>query len=611
MNLFRNYSIKNKIIGIVLLITFSTIGIGFSIVIYKDVQYSKADLINNMVLNARLISDYSIGAIIFDDQKGVGELISRLQAIPNIMNGYIYDQEGKLYAAYDRDLNDRPAMDSFSQSPNYFEDEYFYLTQPMNYQNEYYGAIYLRASTKQLDQEIRYHLITLLVLMSVLMAFAYFLAWKLQRIISAPLLELAAVTEKISLEEDYSLQVIYEGRDEIGLLFNGFNNMLKQIHQREQERDRAAEALRKGEAKLRIIIEASPNAILVTDLSGKIIECNPAGLEMFGINARQQFIGQNGLKLIVPEEHLAARENLKKVRKQQFQKNIQYHLVKQDGTIFPAEVSASLIQDPDSASEAFVILVKDITEQKQTEAKIKQLNEDLENRVIERTKELETANNELKEFAYIVSHDLKAPLRGISQLSQWLAQDYGTHFDTQGKDMLNMLIGRAKRMSNLIDGILQYSRVGRSKVDLIPVDLTKLVREVIDLLDPPASIQVDIVTDLPVVIGDYVRLEQVFQNLIGNAIKFMDKTDGLIQIGGVDADQFWKFWVKDNGPGIDEKYHDRIFQIFQSLVPRDELESTGIGLTLVKKIVTLYGGKVWLESEIGAGTTFYFTLLKG
>jgi PAS domain S-box-containing protein len=444
--------------------------------------------------------------------------------------------------------------------------------------------------------------------MSVLMGISYFLAWKLQSIISSPLLELAAVTEKISREDDYSLQVVYEGKDEIGLLFNGFNNMLKQIHQRRLERDQAEQALRKGKAKLQTIIESSPYAILVTDLNGEVLECNQESLEMFGFFDRAEFIGQKSMDFIAAEDRLLVKENLKKIRHDLVQKNFRYHLVKPDGTIFPAEVSASRLQNPDNESEAFVILIKDITEQKQAEAKIAQLNEELERRVIERTMELETANNELKEFAYIVSHDLKAPLRGISQLSQWLIHDYASHFDASGKEMLNLLIGRAKRMSNLIDGILQYSRVGRSKVNYVTVDLKKLVQEVIDLLTPPAHIRIEIVTDLPVVMGDNVRLEQVFQNLIGNAIKFMDKAEGLIHIGCEEADQFWKFWIKDNGPGIDLKYHERIFQIFQSLMPRDELESTGIGLTLVKKIITLYGGKVWLESEIGAGTTFYFTL---
>ncbi|MCI0493807.1 ATP-binding protein, partial [candidate division KSB1 bacterium] len=573
-------------------------------------QYFKNDLINNTMLNARLISEYCISPIIFEDQKGVTEILSRLQAISYITNGYIFDNKGNQYA-FEGDSTAQPAPDFSARSTHYFKGEYFYLSQPIVYQNEDCGTIYLQASTKELNQKIWYNLWTMLLLMSVLMGFAYFLAAKLQKIISAPLLELAAVTEKISREEDYSLQVVYEGKDEIRQLFDGFNNMLKQIHQRKLERDLAEEALRKEEAELRTIIEASPNAILVTDLKGAIIECNQAGLEMFGVSERQRIIGQNGLDLIVPEEHSFARENLLKVRQKILTRNIQYHLIKQDGTIFPAEVSGNLIQDPDSSSEAFVILIKDITEQIQAEAKIKQLNEELERRVAERTAELESANNELKEFAYIVSHDLKAPLRGLSQLSQWLAQDYGTHFDAQGKEMLKMLIGRAKRMSNLIDGILQYSRVGRSKVDFVPVELNKLVREVNDLLDPPAHIQIEIVTDLPTVSGDYVRLEQVFQNLIGNAIKYMDKEHGLISIGCNDTEQFWKFWIKDNGPGIDQKYHERIFQIFQSLLPRDELESTGIGLTLVKKIVTLYGGKIWLESEIGAGTTFYFTLPKG
>ncbi len=608
MNLFRHYSIKNKIIGIVLLITLSTLGIGFTIAIYKDVQYFKADLINNMNLTARLISEYCIGPLIFDDKKNVVELLSRLQAIPYIMNGYIYDEVGNLYAAYDRNLHDRPVLESSSSPTIFFRDRYLYVTQPIIYQDVNYGTIFLRASTRQLDQKNFYNLLTMLLLMSVLMGISYFLAWKFQSIISSPLLELAAVTEKISREDDYSLQVVYEGKDEIGLLVDGFNNMLKQIHQRKLERDQAEQALRKGKAKLRTIIESSPNAILVPDLSGRIVECNQASIELFGLFDREGLIGQNGIGLIIPEERLLARENLIKVRQQLSQKNIQYHLIKPDGTIFPAEVSASLIQDPDNASEAFVILVKDITAQKQAEAKITQLNAELERRVIERTMELETANNELKEFAYIVSHDLKAPLRGISQLAQWLIQDYASHFDAPGKEMLNLLIGRAKRMSNLIDGILQYSRVGRSKVNYVTVDLKKLVQEVIDLLTPPAHIRIEIVTDLPVVMGDNVRLEQVFQNLIGNAIKFMDKADGLIHVGCDEADQFWKFWIKDNGPGIELKYHERIFQIFQSLVPRDELESTGIGLTLVKKIITLYGGKVWLESEIDAGTTFYFTL---
>ncbi len=242
----------------------------------------------------------------------------------------------------------------------------------------------------------------------------------------------------------------------------------------------------------------------------------------------------------------------------------------------------------------------------------------LEQRVEERTTALERANarlsevnEELEEFAYIVSHDLKAPLRAITQLTYWLSADYADVLDEAGQQKLRLLAGRAKRMHNLIEGILQYSRVGRTQERQRPVNLDKLVREIIENLGPPSHITLTVEGKLPTVIGDPTRLEQVFQNLVGNAIKFMDKPEGRIVIRGEDRGEFWQFSVSDNGPGIEEKHFERIFKIFQTLTPRDGgadgTGSTGIGLSLVKKIVERQGGRVWLESTPGEGSTFYFT----
>jgi len=224
--------------------------------------------------------------------------------------------------------------------------------------------------------------------------------------------------------------------------------------------------------------------------------------------------------------------------------------------------------------------------------------------------EYAAANKELKEFAYIVSHDLKAPLRAISQLTHWISEDYSEAFDTDGKERMDLIIKRVKRMDGLIDGILRYSRVGRIREKEECLDLNLLVNEVINNIAPPDNVWITFENKLPVVFRDSARMEQVFQNLIGNAIKFMDKREGIIRVGCVDEGAYWKFSVSDNGPGIDKRYHDKIFRIFQTLVPRDEHESTGIGLTLVKKIIKLYGGYVWVESEAGRGTTFFFTLPK-
>lgn len=224
--------------------------------------------------------------------------------------------------------------------------------------------------------------------------------------------------------------------------------------------------------------------------------------------------------------------------------------------------------------------------------------------------ELERANKELSDFAYIVSHDLKAPLRGIKTLASWMSTDYAEKFDDTGREQMGLLLNRVDRMHNLIDGILQYSRVGRVKEEKVKVDLSELVPDIIDMLAPPENITVTVEDELPVIEFERTRIAQVFQNLLSNAVKYMDKPQGMIRIGCVTEDGFWKFTVVDNGPGIEAKYFEKIFRMFQTLSPRDEFESTGVGLTLVKKIVETYGGNIWVESKPGEGSTFSFTLPK-
>jgi signal transduction histidine kinase len=236
--------------------------------------------------------------------------------------------------------------------------------------------------------------------------------------------------------------------------------------------------------------------------------------------------------------------------------------------------------------------------------------EKAEHKQAELVKELESVNQELKDFAYIASHDLKAPLRAIKTLADWISTDYADKIDQDGQEQLKLLRQRVDRMHNLIDGILQYSRVGRVRERLVEVELNKLLPEIIDILAPPANIKITVETELPTVKCEETRITQVFQNLLSNAVKYMDKPEGLIKVGCSEEGEFWKFSVADNGPGIEKKHWERIFKIFQTLVPRDEFESTGIGLTVVKKIVEIYDGKIWLDSEVGKGTTFFFTFPK-
>lgn len=232
-----------------------------------------------------------------------------------------------------------------------------------------------------------------------------------------------------------------------------------------------------------------------------------------------------------------------------------------------------------------------------------------EQKQVELLKQLENVNKELKDFAYIVSHDLKAPLRGIKTLAGWMLSDYADKLDEDGREQLKLLSSRVDRMQGLIDGILQYSRIGRlEEEERVEVDLNRLITDIIDMLAPPENITITVENELPIIECEQTRITQVFQNLISNAIKYMDKPEGLVKVGCIEEDGYWKFSISDNGPGIEEKYFDKIFQMFQTLSPRDEYESTGIGLTVVKRIIELYGGRIWVESKIGEGSTFYLTL---
>jgi light-regulated signal transduction histidine kinase (bacteriophytochrome) len=225
-------------------------------------------------------------------------------------------------------------------------------------------------------------------------------------------------------------------------------------------------------------------------------------------------------------------------------------------------------------------------------------------------KQIESINKEFQDFVYIISHDLKAPLRAINALTEWIATDYADKFDDDGKEQLKMLTARVNRMQNLLDGVLQYSRIGRITEDPAPIDLNQLLPEIIKSLDAPAKIHIAVEGRLPVITSEPARIQQVFGHLLSNAVRFMDKPEGLIKVACAEENGFWKFSVADNGPGIPEQHFEKIFRLFQTLQAKDQFESTGVGLTLAKKIVELYGGKIWLTSTVGQGSTFFFTLPK-
>jgi PAS domain S-box-containing protein len=364
---------------------------------------------------------------------------------------------------------------------------------------------------------------------------------------------------------------------------------------------------RQSAEKLRLfrdLIDRSNDCILVMEPQwGRFLDGNNRACSSLGYTRRELL----GMSLKDIEETMSDDSSWRRRTEELKLKGdivIQGRHKRKDGTTFLVETSLNLVSQK---NENYIIAVaRDITERKQAEERQARLIQELKCT----NQKVKSINQELKDFAYIISHDLKAPLRGIKTLADWIASDYAGKLDDNGKDQMNLLLARVERMHSLIDGVLQYSRVGRVKEENVRLNLNELIPDVIDMVAPPESITVTVENELPVVECGKTSIMQVFQNLVSNAVKYMDKPQGRVTIGCVEEDDFWKFSVADNGPGIEEKHFERIFRIFQTLTPRDEFESTGIGLTVIKKIVELYGGKIWVESELGEGSTFFFTLPK-
>lgn len=393
---------------------------------------------------------------------------------------------------------------------------------------------------------------------------------------------------------DFSERAPYSSnRDEIDAIAAGLNSMVEEI-------EISSEELRKSKDLYHNMIDGVVDyAIILLDPNGVIANWNMGAEKLKGY-AAEEVIGNNISIFYTEHDRISGKpgEMLDRARKQGKAMDEGYRLRK-DGTTFWGNIVITALRNKNNEIMGFTKITRDLSEIKEKEERLRL-----------RASQLEATNKELESFSYSVSHDLRAPLRAVHGYSQMLIEDFGDKLDEEGNRIINIIMSNARMMGKLIDDLLAFSRMGRKKLNSAKLDLNELVNSVISSFNEFEDHNADITVDpLPEIYADYNLMTQVFFNLISNAVKFSSKVDKpTVQIGSLETDNELTFFVRDNGAGFDMRYYDKLFGVFQRLHHDDEFEGTGVGLPIVRQIISRHGGKVWAEGKINEGATIYFTI---
>jgi PAS domain S-box-containing protein len=378
------------------------------------------------------------------------------------------------------------------------------------------------------------------------------------------------------------------------------------------ESKRAEEALRESREEFKELFDNAPIGYHELDAEGRVVRVNQNELRMLGYDAEElmgQFVWD-----ISADPASARRAVLDKLKGAEPPENYERTLRRKDGSIISVLVHDKLLKGDTGMVTGIRSVFQDVTERKRAEEKVHQLNAELEQRVVERTAQLESANKELEAFSYSVSHDLRAPLRAMDGFSQAVLEDYGPQLPEEGQRYLQTIREGAQKMGALIDDLLAFSRLSRQPLSMQPVSTSRLVQGVLEEMQanhPEHAAEIH-VGELPSCQGDPALLKQVWVNLLSNAFKYSrTRHPAVIEIGCQQTEGQNIFYVRDNGTGFDMRYAHKLFGVFQRLHRAEEFEGTGVGLAIVQRVVHRHGGRVWAEAEVDHGAVFYFTLNEG
>ncbi|MBI2428043.1 MAG: PAS domain S-box protein [Ignavibacteriales bacterium] len=371
-------------------------------------------------------------------------------------------------------------------------------------------------------------------------------------------------------------------------------------------------ALQESEEKYRHFVENAADIIYRTDGEGKFVYVNPISTRILGYT-EEEFLGKHYLEIFHPSFRNKARQYYAtQFFTGQYSSYLEFPAISKDGREFWMGQNVQPLFG-DGQIIGFQAVARDITERKMAEEEVRVLNAELERRVAERTMQFENTNKELEAFSYSVSHDLRSPLLTINSFSQFLTEHLADTLDDEGTRLLKVIRSSTQMMQNLITGMLMLSQSSKTELKSARVDMTELVEATYrEVATPDVQKRIQCtVSPLPVAMGDKTLLRQVWSNLISNAIKFTLQRDvRTIDIGGRSEENRNVYFVKDSGAGFDMKEAGRLFGVFQRLHSEEQFEGTGVGLSIVRRVIHRHNGEVWAEGKVGEGATFYFSLPK-
>jgi PAS domain S-box-containing protein len=594
--MLRDMPIKQKLMvmlmftsGVVLLLTCGAF-FGYELLTFKG------RTVQGLQTLGEVIAANSTASLAFDNEADATEMLSALKARPQIVAAALYDQSGKLFARYpvSRPTSQyaaSPGSDGFSEDGPYLAG-YLPVVQGDNMR---LGTLYL-ATTKQAtyDRLTQYAWLAAAV-MVVSLVVAYLLSSMVQGHISRPLLAVSQTAHAISARGDYSVRATKAGDDELGLLTDAFNHMLDQIERQDR-------MIRESHERLNLALRASRVGTWNLDIADNRITLDEFANPLFGYPAAEvtsEF--DRFLELVHRDDRARVDQEMRDVLTTGGGYESSFRVIWPSGAVRDLSARGKMIRGAGSAVAHMTGIIEDTTERKRAEARLNRL-----------LLELERSNKELELFAYVASHDLQEPLRMVSSYTQLLERRYSAKLDDDAREFIGYAVDGANRMQRLINDLLELSRVSsRGK----PLERTD-VGEILNNVRVNLSVAIDetgaLVTSdpMPIVPADAGQLGQLLQNLVGNGLKFRNGEHPVVHVAAIEGEDHWEFSVRDNGIGIDQQYFERIFLLFQRLHDKGEYPGTGIGLALCKRIVERHGGRIWLESSPGKGSTFFFTIPK-